>query len=226
MTATDGMATTTFRAILRAMQIWTIVAATFVGVVLVCGEHGPWNYYWLFAMGCWFVLDIYWAFAARHTKPVLKVGQQGLPLLTTFLIYALYCLPLSFITVLGQRVAPRFVALEMFGALMCAFGIGFAIWARHVLGKSWHADVTLKQGGALVRHGPYAIVRHPIYFGLLVAVVGMVLVLGELRSFVLLFGVEILLRKMGQEENALRSTFPNEFSEYEQRVKRLIPWVW
>jgi protein-S-isoprenylcysteine O-methyltransferase Ste14 len=78
----------------------------------------------------------------------------------------------------------------------------------------------------LVQHGPYAIVRHPIYFGFLVAVVGMVLVLGEVRAFVLLFGIEILLKKMGQEEEVLRTAFPNEYPEYEQRVKRLLPWVW
>jgi protein-S-isoprenylcysteine O-methyltransferase Ste14 len=78
----------------------------------------------------------------------------------------------------------------------------------------------------LVQRGPYAIIRHPIYLGLLVAVAGMVLALGELRAFALLFGVEILLKKMGQEESILRAAFPSEYPEYEQRVKRLLPWIW
>ena len=54
----------------------------------------------------------------------------------------------------------------------------------------------------------------------------MVLVLGEVRAFALLFGVEILLKKMGQEESILRTAFPSEYPKYELRVKKLLPWIW
>jgi protein-S-isoprenylcysteine O-methyltransferase Ste14 len=54
----------------------------------------------------------------------------------------------------------------------------------------------------------------------------MVLALGEARAFVLLFGVVILLKKMGQEDCILRTAFPSQYLEYEQRVKRLLPWIW
>jgi len=217
---------TTFKAILRPAEIWLLLSATFLGLVLLGGAQGPWNYYWLFAMVCWAVLDIYWALAARDAKPPVTVRQNRLALLTTMLIYALYCLPLSSIPLLGQRVVPRFAAVEIVGAFMCAFGIGFAIRARHVLAKSWNAAVTLQEGHALVQDGPYAIVRHPIYFGFLVAAVGMILVLGEIRALVLLFGIEVLLKKMEREESILRTTFPDQYPEYERRVKRLLPHVW
>src|SRR5438093_719760 len=148
---------TTLKAISRAATIWLLLAAIFLGSVLLGGAHCPWNYYWLFAMVCWAVLDIYWALAARGTKPTVMVRQNRLALLATMLIYALYCLPLSSIPLLGQRVVPRFAAVEILGAFMCAFGIGFAIRARHVLAKSWNAAVTLQKGHALVQAGPYAI---------------------------------------------------------------------
>lgn len=215
-----------FKAILGATKIWLLLTAIFLGLILLGAAHGPWNYYWLFSMVCWAVLDIFWALAARDAKPTVPVRQNRLVLVVTLLIYALYCLPLSSIPLLGQRIAPRFAAVELLGAFMCAFGIGFAIWARHVLAKSWNASVTLQEGHALVQAGPYAIVRHPIYFGFLVAAVGMVLVLGEVRAFVLLFGIEVLLKKMGHEENILRMTFPSQYPEYERRVKRLLPHVW
>jgi protein-S-isoprenylcysteine O-methyltransferase Ste14 len=216
----------TFKSISRAAEIWLLLAAIFLGLVLVGGAHGPWNYYWLFTMVCWAVLDIYWALAARHAKPAVTVRQNRLALLATMLIYALYCLPLSSIPLLGQRISPRFAAVEILGALMCAFGVGFAIWARRVLARSWNAAVTLQGGHVLVQDGPYAIVRHPIYLGFLVAAVGMVFVLGEVRALVLLFGIEVLLKKMGHEESILRMTFPDQYPEYERRVKRLLPCVW
>jgi protein-S-isoprenylcysteine O-methyltransferase Ste14 len=217
---------TTFQAISRAAKIWLLLTAIFLSSVLLGGAHGPWNYFWLFTMVCWAVLDIYWAVAARGMKPNVAVRQNRLALLVTMVIYALYCLPLSSIPLLGQRVVPRFAAVEILGAFMCAFGIGFAIRARHVLAASWNSAVTLQEGHALVQDGPYAIVRHPIYFGFLVAAVGMVLVLGEVRALVLLFGIEALLKKMGHEESILRATFPDQYSEYERRVKRLLPHVW
>jgi protein-S-isoprenylcysteine O-methyltransferase Ste14 len=217
---------TTFKAILRAAEIWLLLAVIFLQLVLLDVVHGPWNYYWLFTMVCWVVLDIYWALAARDVKPAAPVKQNCLMLLATMLLPALYCLPLSSIPLLGQRFTPRFAAVEILGAFMCAFGVGFAIWARHVLARSWNAAVTLNQDHALVQAGPYGIVRHPIYFGFLVAVVGMVLVLGEVRALVLLFGIEVLLKKMGHEESILRATFPDQYPEYERRVKRLLPHVW
>lgn len=217
---------TAFKAIFRAAEIWLLLAAIFLGSIRVGGAQGTWNYYWLFTMVCWAVLDIYWALAARGAKPALTVGQNRLALPATVFIYSLYCLPLSSIPVLGQRVVPRFAAVEILGAFMCAFGVGFAIWARHVLARSWSAAVTLHEGHVLVQDGPYAVVRHPIYFGFLVAAVGMVLVLGEVRGLVLLLGIEVLLKKMGHEESILRATFPDHYPEYERRVKRLLPRVW
>jgi protein-S-isoprenylcysteine O-methyltransferase Ste14 len=216
----------TFKAISRAVEIWLLLAAIFLGLVLAGRAHGPWNYYWLFTMACWAVLDIYWALAARDAVPVAAVRQNSLAWLATMLIYALYCLPLSSVPLLGQRIAPRFAAVEILGAVMCAFGVGFAIWARHILAQSWNAAATLQQGQALVQEGPYAIVRHPIYCGFLVAAMGMVLVLGEIRALVLLFAVEVLLKKMSHEERILRTTFPDQYPVYERRVKRLLPGVW
>jgi protein-S-isoprenylcysteine O-methyltransferase Ste14 len=210
----------------RASQIWLVVAILSLSCSAATGTNDYRNSYWLFAMGCWLFLDIYWAFAARHTKPVVAGGPKWTTLLTTFLIYALYCLPLSSVPLLGQRVLPDLITLQVLGALMCAFGVGFAIWSRHVLAGSWNAAVTRGEDHSLVQRGPYGIIRHPIYFGFLVAVIGMVMVLGEVRAFVLLFGVEVLLRKMGQEESVLRSAFPKQYPEYEQRVKRLVPWIW
>src|SRR5437867_11803447 len=109
------------RAVSRATEIWLLLALVSLGCVLLGGAHGYQDAYWLFTIGCWAVLDICWALAARQTKPVSAGRQKWTTLLVTFLIYALYCLPLSSIPLLGQRVLPRFMALQTLGALMCAF---------------------------------------------------------------------------------------------------------
>jgi protein-S-isoprenylcysteine O-methyltransferase Ste14 len=77
-----------------------------------------------------------------------------------------------------------------------------------------------------VQTGPYAIVRHPIYSGMLLQASGMVIVLREVRAFALLFGIALLLRRLGREEAVLRTSFPDEYRAYEGRVRRLVPGIW
>lgn len=214
------------RAIVPTCEIWSFVALTSLVSVFFVGTGAYRNGYWLFTIGCWIVLDLFWAIAGRHKSPTMISRRNWATFAVTVLIYALYCLPLSSVPLVGQRIVLESTTLQFAGAGMCAVGVGTAIWSRHVLAASWNASTTLGEGQSLVQHGPYAIIRHPIYFGFLVSVLGMMLALGELRAFALFFGVEILLKKMGQEECILRTSFPDKYSGYEQRVKRLLPWIW
>jgi protein-S-isoprenylcysteine O-methyltransferase Ste14 len=209
--------------ILRTIRIWVVLAVVLADCVLLHLLPGPWNYYWLFAVGCSVVLNLYWARAARNTKLVLGSPILWLVSVAEFLLYSL---PLSSVPILGQRLAPRFAAVEIVGAVMCAFGVGFAIWSRRVLAANWSNDVTLRDCHALVQDGPYAIIRHPIYFGFMMTAVGMILVLAEVRALVLLLDIVVFFRRMKPEERILRATYPNEYPEYERRVKRLFPCIW
>src|SRR5215467_12702020 len=79
------------------------------------------------------------------------------------------------------------------GVALTAIGLGFTVWARVQLGRFWSGTVTLKEGHELVRTGPYAVTRHPIYTGLLLALIGSAMArgtLGGLLGLVLLtFGI-------------------------------------
>lgn len=207
----------------RFARIWLVFAVVFTDSFLFWFTHVPWSYYWLFAIGCWSFLNVYWTLAARNTKSVSGSRMHFLLFVAEFL---LYCLPLSSIPILGQRFIPRFVAVEVLGAVMCAFGVGFAIWSRRILAESWSPVVTLRNGHELVQNGPYAIIRHPIYFGFIMSTVGMILVLGEVRALVLLLDIGVFLRRMKPEERILRAAYPNEYPEYERRVRRLLPGIW
>jgi protein-S-isoprenylcysteine O-methyltransferase Ste14 len=209
--------------IVRTTRVWLVLGVVLADCVLLRCMRGPWNYYWLFGVGCWAVLNIYWTLAGRKSKPVPGSRVHFLVFVAGFL---LYCLPLGAVPILGWRFIPRLTALEMLGAFLCAFGVGFAIWARHILAESWSPVVTLRDGHVLVQDGPYAIMRHPIYFGFMVSAVGMILVLGEVRALVVLFDIGVFFRRMKPEEGLLRAKYPREYPEYERRVKRLLPHIW
>ena len=74
---------------------------------------------------------------------------------------------------------------------MVAAGIAFAVWARHYLGRNWSGTVTVKQDHELIRSGPYRLVRHPIYTGLLLAILGTAV---ALRRVARLAGLRIAYR--------------------------------
>jgi protein-S-isoprenylcysteine O-methyltransferase Ste14 len=157
------------------MQTWLFVVAVWVLYIAVGGLPGDANIARLFTIGCWACLDLCWAIAPPGTMSVAAVRRQRLgSSLLAILPYVLYCLPLSGVPVLGQRLIPRLPVLGTAGAVLCAAGVGFATWARCVLGKNWSGGVELPPGNALTFRGPHAIVRHPIYLGLLVAQAGMI----------------------------------------------------
>ncbi len=210
---------------MRSARPCLVLAVVVIDCILLCALQGPWNYCWLFAVGCWVVLNLYWAWLARNTTPVLS-RWSWLLWLVSIGEFLLYSLPLSSIPILGTRLVPRWPALEVFGAAMCAVGVGVAIWSRRTLAGNWSPVVALRDHHALVQTGPYAIIRHPIYFGFMLSAVGMILALGEMRALVLLFDSGVFFRRLKPEEKILRATYPNEYPEYERRVRRLLPYIW
>src|SRR5262245_26929000 len=94
------------------------------------------------------------------------------------------------------------------GVVLCASGLAFAGWARVYLGRCWSSAVTLKADHALIRDGPYALTRHPIYTGLLLALMGTALardsVAGLIGLGLLLAGILVKIR---QEERILLDHF-------------------
>jgi len=127
---------------------------------------------------------------------------------------------------LRLRVIPHVDAIAWTGVILCIAGLLFCLWARFTLGRNWSGVVTLKGGHELITRGPYAIVRHPIYAGLLVMIVATVIVHGHVAGVIALplvfWGLWIKLR---YEERLMLEKFPEEYAAYRRCVKRLIPFV-
>jgi protein-S-isoprenylcysteine O-methyltransferase Ste14 len=118
------------------------------------------------------------------------------------------------------------MAAYWLGLIMLAAGIAFAVWARHDLGRNWSGTVTVKQNHELIRSGPYRLVRHPIYTGLLLAILGTAIAFGEWRGL-LAFGLLTgsLLLKLRIEERFMSESFPKEYARYRAEVPALIPFI-
>lgn len=125
---------------------------------------------------------------------------------------------------LQLRFLPDFMWIVWGGLVLVAAGLGFASWARLFLGRLWSGHVTLKEGHAIVRTGPYGLTRHPIYTGLLLAVIGTVLVRGTLVSLLgsILLAVGLAL-KIRQEERLLIEHFGDEYRAYQAEVPAVVP---
>jgi protein-S-isoprenylcysteine O-methyltransferase len=121
---------------------------------------------------------------------------------------------------------PRTEWARVIGVVVCVFGLCLTIWARSTLGRNWSSNVTFKQGHELVKTGPYRFVRHPIYMGLLVMCLGAAIEIGRLRCFLSLVVVGIgFWIKLKQEERLMLRHFPDEYPNYQKRVKALVPFV-
>ncbi|HST07498.1 MAG TPA: isoprenylcysteine carboxylmethyltransferase family protein, partial [Gemmatimonadaceae bacterium] len=116
---------------------------------------------------------------------------------------------------------------ESCGVALVALGLAYSLWARKQLGTLWSGAVTLKQEHAIVRTGPYAITRHPIYTGLLLALAGTVLVRNDIEGLVgcalIAIGVVIKVRR---EEGLLTHHFGDAYVAYRAEVPRLVPRPW
>jgi protein-S-isoprenylcysteine O-methyltransferase Ste14 len=127
---------------------------------------------------------------------------------------------------LGRRILPRTEAFFVIGAALLVIGLGFTVWARLSLGRNWSGYVTLKASHRLVRSGPYALVRHPIYTGLLCAMLGTTIAIDEWRAVLaLIIATETLVRKLQLEERWLAEEFGSEYATYRNGVKALVPWL-
>ena len=176
----------------------------------------------------WVAWGLYWWVAARNTKAVARresaVSRLAhlVPLATAAILLAAPALP----GWLGRRWSAPRLDVYALGVVLVVAGLLFSVWARVVLGGNWSASVTLKHGHRIVRAGPYRWVRHPIYTGLLLALLGSALARGEWRGLVALtLAAAALWRKLRVEERWLVESFGSAYADYRASTWALIPFV-
>ena len=177
----------------------------------------------------WLAWALYWWLASRGAKAVARREPLGswllhvVPLLVSVALLWSDHVPVA---VLNRRLSPWAPWEFWVAAFITAAGLGFTVWARVHIGRNWSGSVTIKHGHELITTGPYSIVRHPIYTGLLVAFIGSALARGEWRGL-LAVGIAwaALLRKLQLEERWMFERFGEQYADYRQRVPALIPLI-
>jgi len=118
-------------------------------------------------------------------------------------------------------------ALRVIGCAAAVAGVGLALWAIGVLGRHYDLVLEIHADHELVRSGPYAFVRHPVYTGLAVHFLGACLATGNALLIVgtLLGALPLFVVRARLEEGLLRARFGGAYDRYASEVPMLVPGV-
>lgn len=177
---------------------------------------------------CWLVFFAYWFYkATRVKKDTLKEHAPGPRIFIALLFIAIVWLVAT--DVREVPLIPYTKVSQIAGLILCAFGVGWTIWARKVLDSNWSASPNIKENHELVRTGPYKITRHPIYTGSIVAWAGtfFAVMATWLGLGMFLFGVVAFIFRVPKEEKYMTQTFPADYPAYKQKVRwALFPYIY
>ena len=175
----------------------------------------------LFGVG-WVAFWTYWLVAAFSMKRGRVAWSRELRIRAVIVVLAIFLLRLGAFRDHGLNSAPWRAGL---GLVLFAVGLGFAIWARVNIGRNWGTPMSQKDEPELVTSGPYRLVRHPIYSGVLVAGVGTAVALSWAWLIaVALAGIYFVYSATIEERN-MTEQFPDAYPVYRRSTKMLVPFI-
>src|SRR5271156_646671 len=187
-----------------------------------------WLYKFFFPV-VWIAFLLYWQIKAVDTKttqrlePLVSRILRVLAFLIAIVLLSTTLIPLRW---LYLPVWPSGFLPFWLGAALTVAGLLFAVWAREHLGSNWSRSVTIKQGHELITTGPYAVVRHPIYTGILTGFLGMAIAISQVRGFIVFVLIFLAFWiKLRMEEQWMRSQFGETYATYAHQTAALVPYL-
>lgn len=177
---------------------------------------------------CWSILVVYWAVAAIGAKPNMARSRRRTGIAARLAIMVLILLafrlpPLRQLLLNVEAQMAGNAVAGVLGVVLCAFGVAVAIWARVHLGKNWGMPMSQKDKPELVMTGPYARVRHPIYSGILLAMLGSTIGASVFWLLPLVLFGSYFFYSARQEEQFMVTLFPEAYRAYMRRSNMLLP---
>jgi protein-S-isoprenylcysteine O-methyltransferase Ste14 len=177
----------------------------------------------------WAVFFAYWILSAVRDRSPFKRQSSRFACFTCMVVPIAVVLAVTILLapwLMEARVLPGTLPFALAGLAVTCAGLGFAVMARVHLGKNWSGRPVIRENHTIIRTGPYTLVRHPIYTGLLTAVLGTSIATGSFLSFFITFVLFVaFIIKIRMEEQFLLEEFGEEYARYRREVKALIPFV-
>lgn len=175
----------------------------------------------------WLIFFAYWLVASLRVNKMERREPAGDKLVRILVMAAAIFLLYSDdprLGVLNRRFLPWRYWIFAVGVALTWAGVAFAIWARYHIGRYWSASVSLKAGHELIRTGPYARIRHPIYTGMLLAFAGTAIAIARYRALVA-FAIILIgfIWKSKKEEALLAGQFGPAFEEHRRHTGFFLP---
>jgi protein-S-isoprenylcysteine O-methyltransferase Ste14 len=174
-----------------------------------------------FAIG-WAAFWIYWLAAAFSTKRGHVPWSRQLRVRAVAFVLLILLLRVGAFRHGDLNSDPWRVG---FGLILFALGLGFAIWARLHIGRNWGTPMSKKDDPELVTSGPYRLVRHPIYSGILLAGVGTAVALSWTWMIAIALAGAYFAYSATVEERYLSEQFPDSYPKYRRSTKMLVPFI-
>jgi protein-S-isoprenylcysteine O-methyltransferase Ste14 len=176
----------------------------------------------------WVAFMAYWLVSAAKVKRT-KQHEGGAVWIRSIVLIAILVFLFSRwgrIGWLAERFVPETETVVAIGLAIEAIGIALAVWARYCLGANWSRAVTLKEGHELISAGPYKRIRHPIYTGIALGVLGTAIFIGEWRGVVAFAAIFIShFFKARKEEAWLTREFGPQFAAHRARTGMFLPRI-
>jgi len=168
----------------------------------------------------WIIFWVYWlasAFGVKQGRASRRrIPLNGVTALSVIVLVRVFR---------GGSLVVQSPVLGAIGAVVFASGIALAIWARVQLGRNWGMPMTEKAEPELITSGPYRFVRHPIYSGLLLALLGTALVTNLIGLIIVVILGAYFYYSASVEEGNLTAIFPTAYPAYRVTTKMLVPFV-
>ncbi len=176
----------------------------------------------VFAVG-WGAFWLYWLLAAVSTKRGRIAWGPELRIRLVIVALAVILVRVGALRGHGHESTEPW--REALGLVLFGSGLAFAVWARVHIGRNWGTPMTQKDEPELVTTGPYSLVRHPIYSGIILAGIGTGVALSWMWLVpIALAGVYFLYAATVEERQLVRE-FPVDYPAYKRSTRMLVPFV-